>query len=57
MSAPAISTGVYGSPLELAAPIALEKALVALRTAACKLKMIEFVLFDDHGLEIFLRQL
>lgn len=53
----AISTGVYGCPLELAAPIAVEEARVALRTTAGPLEMIEFVLYDDRGLEIFLRQL
>jgi hypothetical protein len=35
----------------------VEEARVALRTTAGPLEMIEFVLYDDRGLEIFLRQL
>ncbi|MDQ3985479.1 MAG: O-acetyl-ADP-ribose deacetylase [Actinomycetota bacterium] len=46
---PAISTGVYGYPLELAAPIALKTV------AQCETRVTEvtFVLFDDAALEAF----
>jgi O-acetyl-ADP-ribose deacetylase len=48
---PAISTGIYGYPLELAAPVALRAA----STAPTGLEEIRFVLFDDRALEAFER--
>jgi O-acetyl-ADP-ribose deacetylase len=48
---PAISTGVYGYPLELAAPIALR----AVRDADTHVEEVRFVLFDRNALEIFER--
>jgi O-acetyl-ADP-ribose deacetylase (regulator of RNase III) len=48
---PAISTGVYGYPLELAAPVAIE----AVRTAETKVDEVRFVLFDRRALEAFER--
>jgi O-acetyl-ADP-ribose deacetylase (regulator of RNase III) len=44
---PAISTGVYGYPLRLAAPIALAQAQAAEDLA------VTFVLFDLDALEVF----
>jgi O-acetyl-ADP-ribose deacetylase (regulator of RNase III) len=44
---PAISTGVYGYPLRLAAPIALAQAQAAEDLA------VTFVLFDPDALEVF----
>ena len=49
---PAISTGVYGYPLELAAPVALRataKALDAQRSA----ELVRFVLFDPQAYAAF----
>jgi O-acetyl-ADP-ribose deacetylase (regulator of RNase III) len=46
---PAISTGVYGYPLELAAPVAID-ACVRAETAV---REIRFVLFDDGALVAF----
>ena len=46
---PAISTGVYGYPLELAAPVALE----ACARADTAVEEIRFVLFDDRALAAF----
>jgi O-acetyl-ADP-ribose deacetylase len=40
---PAISTGVYGYPLDEAAPVAIE----AVRSAATAVEVVRFVLFDD----------
>lgn len=41
---PAISTGVYGYPVELAAPVAIE----AVRSAGSAVEEVRFVVFD-HG--------
>jgi O-acetyl-ADP-ribose deacetylase (regulator of RNase III) len=48
---PAISTGVYGYPLELAAPIALRSVL----EADTSVEEVRFVLFDRNALEVFQR--
>jgi O-acetyl-ADP-ribose deacetylase (regulator of RNase III) len=56
-AAPAISTGVYRFPLELAAPIAVEAARAALGKGPGRLREIEFVLFDDRALRVFLAHL
>jgi len=42
---PAISTGVYGYPLELAAPV----AVAAVRNAGASIEEVRFVLFDDEA--------
>lgn len=46
---PAISTGVYGYPLELAAPVAIE----AVRSADTKVEEVQFVLYDKAAHEAF----
>jgi O-acetyl-ADP-ribose deacetylase (regulator of RNase III) len=46
---PAISTGVYGYPLELAAPV----AIAAVRDARSAVEEVRFVLFDDGALRAF----
>ncbi len=50
---PAISTGVYGYPLELAAPVAVG----AVADAGTRVQEVRFVLFDDRALEAFERAL
>jgi O-acetyl-ADP-ribose deacetylase (regulator of RNase III) len=50
---PAISTGVYGYPVELAAPVALE----AVVTATTAVEEVRFVLFDDRSHASFERAL
>ena len=50
MSFPAISTGVYGYPVELAAPIALREAGRAPAELA-----VTFVLFSEPSLTAFRR--
>jgi O-acetyl-ADP-ribose deacetylase (regulator of RNase III) len=50
---PAISTGVYGYPLDEAAPV----AIAAVRKALTKVKEVRFVLFDASALEAFQRAL
>ena len=46
---PAISTGVYGYPVEEAAPVALQ----AVADANTKATQVRFVLFDAKSLEMF----
>jgi O-acetyl-ADP-ribose deacetylase (regulator of RNase III) len=48
---PAISTGVYGYPLELAAPIGLRAVL----EADTSVEDVRFVLFDRNALDVFRR--
>ena len=48
---PAISTGVYGYPLEEAAPVAIE----AVRGADTNVREVRFVLFDRSAYEAFQR--
>ncbi|MGH2727379.1 MAG: O-acetyl-ADP-ribose deacetylase [Actinomycetota bacterium] len=50
---PAISTGVYGYPLELAAPVAIG----AVMTAKTGVDEVRFVLFDDAAHDAFERAL
>jgi O-acetyl-ADP-ribose deacetylase (regulator of RNase III) len=50
---PAISTGIYGYPLELAAPVAVE----AVRDAPASFEEIRFVLFDGRAHAAFERAL
>jgi O-acetyl-ADP-ribose deacetylase len=48
---PAISTGVYGYPVEEAASVAVE----AVRTADTRVKEVRFVLFDQATHQVFSR--
>jgi O-acetyl-ADP-ribose deacetylase (regulator of RNase III) len=50
---PAISTGVYGYPLDLAAPV----AVAAVGEAATRVEEVRFVLFEDRALGAFERAL
>lgn len=57
VAAPAISTGIYGFPIEAAAPIAIAAAATALETPGTTLREIDFALFSDSDLEVFARTL
>jgi len=50
---PAISTGVYGYPLELAAPIAIRTVM----DAETNVELVRFVLFDESAYRAFERAL
>jgi O-acetyl-ADP-ribose deacetylase len=50
---PAISTGLYGYPIDEAAPV----AIAAVRAAATRVELVRFVLFDDAALGVFERAL
>jgi O-acetyl-ADP-ribose deacetylase (regulator of RNase III) len=51
---PAISTGVYGYPVELAAPVALQSVRETLREP---IELVRFVLFSEEHLAVFQRAL
>ena len=52
MAFPAISTGVYGYPLQLAAPVAVEATAEALE-AHPSVELVRFVLFDPQAYAAF----
>jgi O-acetyl-ADP-ribose deacetylase (regulator of RNase III) len=54
LSFPAISTGVYGCPMQEAAPIAISSTVAAL-TSATHLTVVRFVLFDIRTLKTYTR--
>ena len=53
ISFPAISTGVYGYPIELAAPVALGAVTDYFRTNKTSIEEVIFVLFDAESLAVF----
>ena len=53
VAAPSISTGIYGFPVELAAPLALDAARAALRRPGTPLREITFALFSEADLGAF----
>jgi O-acetyl-ADP-ribose deacetylase (regulator of RNase III) len=57
VAAPSISTGIYGFPIELAAPIAIAEARAALGATGTSLREISFALFSEADLEVFARVL
>jgi O-acetyl-ADP-ribose deacetylase (regulator of RNase III) len=57
VSAPAISTGIYGFPIGQAAPIAITEAITALDIPGTTLREITFALFSDSDLAVFARAL
>jgi serine/threonine-protein kinase len=50
---PSISTGIYGFPIERAAPIALAEARAALEEAGTPLREVRFALFSEADLACF----
>lgn len=54
ISFPSISTGIFGYPVEEAAPVALAAIHDAMRTAR-HVKLVRFVLFDEATLEAYRR--
>lgn len=50
---PSLSTGIYGYPLDEAAPVALQAVKKFLVSQEHQLELVRFVLFDDTSLEAF----
>lgn len=50
---PAISTGIYGYPLNEAAPIALTTVIDYIKKHQPDFELVRFVLFSAHAFEIF----
>jgi len=50
---PAISTGVYGYPMDLAAPVAIK----AIRSVKTGVEEVRFILFDDEAYQAFQKAL
>jgi len=55
ISFPAISTGIYGYPLEDAATIALETISAALQNEDCAVSEVLLVLFDEGAYDAYTR--
>jgi O-acetyl-ADP-ribose deacetylase (regulator of RNase III) len=55
ISFPAISTGVYGYPLEAAARIAIETVARRLEQPDCAMRDVLFVLFDQDTYDVYAR--
>ncbi|GAC1343781.1 MAG: O-acetyl-ADP-ribose deacetylase [Candidatus Dormibacteria bacterium] len=53
VAAPSISTGIYGFPIELAAPIAIEEARAALAVPGGPVTEVAFALFSEADLRVF----
>ena len=57
LAAPSISTGIYGFPIERAAPIALSEARDALEEPETSITEITFALFSPADVRAFVRTL
>ena len=57
VAAPSISTGIYGFPVELAAPIALAEARDALQQPGTSISEITFALFSPSDVQVFVAAL
>ena len=57
LAAPSISTGIYGFPIQRAAPIALSEARHALEEPDTSITEITFALFSAADVQVFVRAL
>ncbi len=54
---PSISTGIYGFPIDRAAPIALQTVIDFLNEKKSGLELVRFCLFSDADLEVYSKAL
>jgi O-acetyl-ADP-ribose deacetylase (regulator of RNase III) len=57
VSFPSISTGIYGYPLDLAAPVAVHEILAFLSARAVSVEQVWMVLFDKTTYQAYKRAL
>ena len=50
---PSISTGIYGYPIQQAAPLAIQTVVEFLRESATTIQLVRFCLFSDADLEVY----
>ena len=53
MTFPSISTGIYGYPIQQAAPLAIRTVMDFLRENPSPLRLVRFCLFSDADLEVY----
>ncbi|RMG26204.1 MAG: macro domain-containing protein [Methanobacteriota archaeon] len=53
ISLPAISTGIFGYPIEEAAKVILQSTIDFIQANPDSLDLVQFVLFSDHDYEVF----
>ena len=54
---PSISTGIYGFPIDRAAPLAIQTVIDFLNAPRGNLELVHFCLFSDADLEVYKRAL
>jgi O-acetyl-ADP-ribose deacetylase (regulator of RNase III) len=54
---PSISTGIYGYPIQQAAPLAIETVIKFIRETPKALRLVRFCLFSDADLEVYSKAL
>jgi O-acetyl-ADP-ribose deacetylase len=54
---PAISTGIYGYPLDLAAKVAINTVIGYLKNNPTTLRLIQFVVYDDNAFRVYSAEL
>lgn len=54
---PSISTGIYGFPIQQAAPLAIRTVIDFLRNSPKSLRLVRFCLFSDADLEVYAKVL
>jgi len=54
---PSISTGIYGYPIQQAAPLAIQTVVGFLRKNAMSIQLVRFCLFSNADLEVYVAAL
>ena len=54
---PSLGTGIYGYPVELAAPLAIETVVERLSSSVSGVELVTFVLFSDSDFQAYSRAL
>jgi len=54
---PSISTGIYGYPIQQAAPLAIQTVIEFIRETPEPLRLVRFCLFADADLDVYSKAL